>query len=77
MDKLIDWLLELAKSKKRPIAVLAIAIAVGLYAYWNWDHVKELPGIVQIVDVIAHHRPLPTPVDGGLKWRIFGGKRWT
>ena len=61
MDKLIDWLFELAKSKKRPIAVLLIVAAVGLYAYWNWDHVKELPGIAQIRDVIAHHRSLPTP----------------
>jgi hypothetical protein len=61
MDKVIDWLLELAKSKKRPIAVLLIMAAVGLYAWYDWDHVKELPGIAQIGDVIAHHRPLPTP----------------
>jgi hypothetical protein len=61
MDKLIDWLFELSKSKTRPIAVLVIVAAIGLYAYWNWDHVRELPGIAHIGDVIAHHRPLPTP----------------
>ena len=36
-------------------------MAVGLYSWYDWDHVKELPGIAQIGDVIAHHRPLPTP----------------
>jgi hypothetical protein len=43
MEKLIDWLLELRKNKKGPVAVLIIAIAVGLYAWYDWDHVKELP----------------------------------
>jgi tetratricopeptide (TPR) repeat protein len=61
MDKLIDWLLELAKSKKRPLAVLFIALAVVAYTWYDWDHVKELPGITKILALFEHRGRLPMP----------------
>jgi tetratricopeptide (TPR) repeat protein len=63
MDKLIDLFWKIFESKKRPVVVwiLVIVGVVGIYAWYNWDHVKELPGIAQVADFVEHHWPLPTP----------------